>query len=88
MAASLRAGSSLLRTSTLSSRPAIQRAAFNGVRAASTKVSCVFHSELIVANKLPQVAQRHLRRQPPCRTRKGQEAEKRLWQQGHWRGHP
>lgn len=39
MASSLRLGSSLLRSSSVLSRPAVQRAAYTGVRAASSKVT-------------------------------------------------
>jgi hypothetical protein len=38
MASSLRIGSSILRSSSLLSRPVVQKAAFNGVRCASSKV--------------------------------------------------
>jgi citrate synthase len=38
MASSLRLGSAILRSSNALSRPTVQKAAFNGVRCASTKV--------------------------------------------------
>lgn len=83
MASSLRAGSTLLRSSAVSSRPFVQKAAYNGVRCASTKVS--IPSAVECANRLTSLLpdpQRSLCCQAPWRDREGQEAEERLWLQG------
>lgn len=71
MAASLRLSNSLLRAT---SKPALSRAAYSGVRAASTQVRPIPTSRLHYTDTAELVLERSFRSQAPWRDREDQEA--------------